>query len=170
MRAYEASCSSLRHARPIPDERECIVSVEVIRVVIADDHAQVRAGLRVTLQGAPDMSVVGEATNGREAVEMAERLQPAVVVMDLAMPEMDGVEATREITRRKLGCRVLVLTMRVEDDFVVPLLDAGAWGYVTKMDADRELVAAVRVLAHGGFYVKPDLARAMIRRHNESAR
>jgi two-component system response regulator NreC len=146
------------------------VSVEVIRVVIADDHAQVRAGLRATLEGASDISVVGEAANGREAVEMAERLRPAVVIMDLAMPEMDGAEATREITRRNLGSRVLVLTMRVEDDFVVPLLDAGAWGYVTKMNADRELVGAVRVLAHGGFYVKPDLARAMIRRHNEAGR
>lgn len=146
------------------------MSAEVIRVVIADDQSQVRTALRATLEAARDIEVVGEAANGREAVEVVKRLRPAVVVMDLAMPEMDGKEATRQITSLNVGSRVLVLTMRLEDDYVIPVLDAGAWGYVTKMDAHRDLVAAVRVLAHGGLYVKPDLARAMIRRHSEADR
>lgn len=144
------------------------MSAEAIRVVLADDQREVRVGLRLTLEMAHDITVVGEAANGREAMELTERLRPDVVVMDLAMPEMDGPTATRQITHRHPDSRVLVLTARSEDEYVVPALDAGAWGYVTKMDADRELVAAVRVVAHGGFYVKPALARAMIRRHSEA--
>src|SRR5215217_2806554 len=101
---------------------------DVIRVVLADDHRVVRAGLRSVLNLARDIEVVGEASNGREAVDMLERLNPDVVVMDLDMPELDGVGAIKEIVAKGLTTRVLVLSMHTEDDYLVPLMEAGAAG------------------------------------------
>jgi DNA-binding NarL/FixJ family response regulator len=136
---------------------------DVIRVILADDHAVVRAGLKAVLGGAKDIQVVGEASNGRDAIAMIERLDPDVVLMDLTMPEMDGVAATKALTARKARTRVLVLTMHAEDEYLVPLLEAGASGYLVKSAADRELVDAVRAVAHGDTYVQPSAARALAR-------
>jgi DNA-binding NarL/FixJ family response regulator len=139
------------------------MSIETIRVLLADDHAVVRAGLKAVLGAAKDIVVVGEASNGREAVEMAERLTPHVVVMDLTMPEMDGADATREITARQLASKVLVLTMHAEEDYLMPVLEAGAAGYVVKSAADRDLVNAVRAVANGDMYMGPAASRVLAR-------
>ena len=136
---------------------------DVIRVILADDHAVVRAGLKAVLGPAKDIQVIGEAANGRDAVAMAERLDADVVIMDLTMPEMDGLAATKELATRKARSRVLVLTMHAEDEYLVPLLEAGASGYLLKSAADRELVDAVRAVAHGDTYVQPSAARALAR-------
>lgn len=134
---------------------------DVIRVVLADDHAVVRAGLRAVLSGARDIEVIGEAKNGREAIALAERFKPNVVVMDLSMPDMDGTAATKEIIAKGLSSRVLVLTMHTEEDYLVPLMQAGAAGYLVKSAADRDLVDAVRAVAHGDVYVHPSAGRIL---------
>jgi DNA-binding NarL/FixJ family response regulator len=134
---------------------------DLIRVILADDHVVVRAGLRAVLGAAKDIEIIGEARNGREAVTMAERFQPDVVVMDLDMPDTDGVAATKEIVAKGLAARVLVLTMHAEEDYLVPLLEAGAAGFLVKSAADRELVDAVRAVAHGETYVRPAAARVL---------
>ena len=134
---------------------------DLIRVVLADDHVVVRAGLRAVLGAAKDIEIIGEAKNGREAVTLAERFQPDVVVMDLDMPDTDGTTATREIVAKGLSARVLVLTMHAEEDYLVPLMEAGAAGYLVKSAADRDLVDAVRAVAHGDVYVRPAAARVL---------
>jgi DNA-binding NarL/FixJ family response regulator len=131
---------------------------DTIRVVLADDHAVVRAGLKAVLGAARDIEVIGEAKNGLEAVTLTERFKPDVVVMDLTMPELDGASATREIIKKGLPARVLILTMHTEEDYLVPLMEAGAAGYLVKSAADRELVDAVRAVAHGDVYVRPAAA------------
>ena len=110
----------------------------VIRVVLADDHAVVRAGLKAMLDGESDIRVVGEAANGREVVTLAQREWPDVVLMDLKMPELDGIAATRAIMAEGLPARVLMLTMHSEEDFLVPAMEAGAAGYLVKADAHRD--------------------------------
>jgi DNA-binding NarL/FixJ family response regulator len=136
---------------------------DMIRVLLADDHAVVRAGLKAVLGTARDIEVIGEATNGLEAVTLAERLTPDVVVMDLSMPELDGASATREIIKKGLAARVLILTMHTEEEYLVPLMEAGAAGYLVKSAADRDLVDAVRAVAHGDLYVRPAAARLLAR-------
>lgn len=137
------------------------MSSEQIRVILADDHSVVRAGLKAVLGTARDIEVVGEAKDGREALTLVERLNPDVVVMDLTMGEADGATATREIVAKKLATRVLILTMHAEEDYLVPLLRAGAAGYLVKSVADRELVDAVRTVARGEVYVRPAAARVL---------
>jgi DNA-binding NarL/FixJ family response regulator len=131
------------------------MSGDVIRVVLADDHAVVRAGLRSVLASARDIEVVGEASNGREAVDLVKRISPDVVVMDLSMPQLDGTAATAEIVAAALSTRVLVLTMHAEEDYLVPVMAAGAAGFLLKTDADRDLVDAIRAVAYGDVYVRP---------------
>jgi DNA-binding NarL/FixJ family response regulator len=139
------------------------MTVDTIRVILADDHAVVRAGLKAVLGTAPDIQVIGEASSGREAVALAERLKPDVVITDLSMPDLDGAAATKEIISRGLPSRVLVLTMHEEEEYLIPLLEAGAAGYLVKSAADRELIAAVRSVAHGDTYVRPAAARILAR-------
>jgi DNA-binding NarL/FixJ family response regulator len=133
----------------------------MIRVVLADDHAVVRAGLKAVLNSAKDIEVVAEARNGVEAVSYADRFKPDVLVMDLSMPELDGTAATKQIVEKGLSTKVLVLTMHAEEDYLVPLMEAGAAGYLVKSAADRELVDAVRAIAHGDIYVRPTAARIL---------
>lgn len=140
------------------------MSADVIRVILADDHSVVRAGLRAVLGTAKDIEVVGEASSGREAVALVEQLKPDVVVMDLSMDDMDGTAATREITAKSLATRVLVLTMHEEEDYLVPVIEAGAAGYLVKSVADRELVDAVRMIAHGDMYMRASAARVLAKR------
>lgn len=139
------------------------MSEDQIRVVLADDHAIVRAGLKAILGAARDIVVVGEASNGRDAVALSARFRPHVVVMDLTMGEMDGIAATRLIVGTENAPRVLVLTMHPEDEYLVPLLEAGASGYLVKSAADRDLVDAVRAVARGDLYVRPSAARVLAR-------
>ena len=137
------------------------MSGDIIRIVLADDHAVVRAGLKAVLGTARDMQVVGEASNGLEAVALAERLSPDVIVMDLSMDQMDGSAATKEIVAKGLPTRVLVLTMHAEEEYLVKVLEAGAAGYLVKSAADRELVDAVRTVARGDLFVRPGAARVL---------
>jgi two-component system, NarL family, response regulator NreC len=136
---------------------------DIIRVVLADDHAVVRAGLRAVLGTAKDITVVGEATTGREAVDLVDRLKPDVLITDLSMPDMDGTAATKAIIEKQSPTKILVLTMHVEEEYLVPLLEAGASGYLVKSAADRELVAAVRAVAYGDTYVSPGASGVLIK-------
>ena len=137
--------------------------MDVIRVVLADDHMVVRAGLKAVLSGARDIDVVGEASNGKEALALADRLHPHVIVMDLSMAEMDGLTATRELVTRSDPPKVLVLTMHGEEEYLVQVLEAGASGYLVKNAADRELVDAIRAVARGDMYVQPSAGRILAR-------
>ncbi|MGH7624134.1 MAG: response regulator [Gemmatimonadaceae bacterium] len=136
---------------------------DLIRVVLVDDHAVVRAGLKAILAGARDVDVVGEAENGRDALVLIQRLAPDVAVMDISMPDLDGAEATKRIVADGLRTRILILTMHAEDDYLVPLLSAGAAGFLMKSAADRELLDAVRAVARGEVYVRPAAAALLAR-------
>ena len=136
----------------------------IITVVLVDDHAVVRAGLKAVLGTAKDIKVIGEGSTGKDAISLSERLDPDVIVMDLSMGEMDGTEATKELVGKKARGRVLILTMHAEDAYLVPLLEAGASGYLVKSAADRELIDAVRAVAHGDIYMQPSAARALAQR------
>jgi len=137
------------------------IANETIRVLLVDDHTMVREGLRLLLRTAPDVSVIGEADNGVAAVANARRLVPDVVVLDLDMPSGDGMVAVRELKQSLPNVRVLILSMHSEHDRLLPLLEAGARGYVTKEAASSDLVDAIRVVASGEVYVRPSAARLL---------
>jgi DNA-binding NarL/FixJ family response regulator len=132
------------------------------RVLIADDQALVRAGFRKLLESAPDVDVVGEAADGREAVDQARRLRPTLVLMDIRMPRLDGIEATRRLTSDGDGVRVLILTTFGLDDYVYEALRAGASGFMLKDAPPEELLAAIEVLARGDALIAPAVTRAVI--------
>jgi DNA-binding NarL/FixJ family response regulator len=134
---------------------------DVIRVLLADDHAVVRAGAKAVLATAKDMTVVGEASTGQQAITMAERCDPDVLVLDLDMPDGDGMEVTKAVVAKGPRPRVLVLTMHSEEEYLVPILQAGAAGFVVKTAADKELVDAVRAVANGDLYVRQAAARVL---------
>jgi DNA-binding NarL/FixJ family response regulator len=137
------------------------MSTDIIRVILADDHLVVRTGLRTILGTAKDITVVCDASDGQQALDLAERFKPDVVVMDLSMGRLDGIAATRELVARGLPSKVLILTMHSEEEYLLAALDAGAAGYLVKSAAERELVDAVRALAHGEMYVQPRAARVL---------
>jgi DNA-binding NarL/FixJ family response regulator len=136
----------------------------VTRVLIADDDGLMRAGLGELLAGEPEIEIVGEASTGREAVERARRLAPDVVLMDVRMPELDGIEATRELTRAVPNARVLILTTFEEDDYVFGALRAGASGFLLKRSRPEELIAAVHAIAAGDSLLSPSVTRRVIDR------
>ncbi len=133
-----------------------------IRLLIADDHDIVRRGIRLLLTTEKDMQVVGEAGNGAEAVEMAASLEPDVILMDIVMPEMDGIEATRRITAQRPGSRILVLTSFAADDKVFPAVKAGALGYLLKDSTPEQLVEAIRQVHRGEPSLEPSIARKVL--------
>lgn len=133
-----------------------------IRILLADDHAVLRAGLRSLLEAESDLTVVGEVGTAEEAVQMAALQMPDVVVMDLTMPAMGGLEATRRIAAAERGPRVLVLTMHAEEDHLLPVLEAGGSGYVHKRSADEELIAAIRTVARGDVFLHPTAAKLLL--------
>ena len=130
------------------------MSIQPIRVLLADDHKLVRSGLCALLDTAPDIVVVGEANGGREAIVLARRLEPDVVVMDLSMPDLDGLSATREILAQT-PTRVLILTMHEEVHYLSDGMRAGASGFLLKSVAHRELIDAIRRVSEGRTYVRP---------------
>jgi len=132
------------------------------RVLIADDQALVRAGFRKLLESAPDIEVVGEAADGREALDLARRLLPSLVLMDIRMPRIDGIEATRRLTSDGGGARVLILTTFGLDEYVYEALRAGASGFMLKDAPPEELLAAVRVVAGGDALIAPAVTRSVI--------
>jgi NarL family two-component system response regulator LiaR len=131
-------------------------------VLVADDHAVVREGLRTFLELQEGIEVAGEAADGREAVDEAERLRPDVVLMDLVMPRLDGVEAMRELRRRVPGARVVVLTSFLEDERLLPALRAGAAGYLLKNVEPRELARSIRLAAAGEALIDPAVAARLV--------
>jgi len=135
----------------------------VIRVLLADDHTILREGIRVLLGREADVEIVGEADDGIRAVEMAGRLQPDVVVMDISMERMGGLEATREIILTNPGVRVVILTMHDNEEYLVEALKAGASGYVLKEAAATDLAEAIRAAARGDVYLYPSVARKLVR-------
>jgi len=134
---------------------------EIVRVVLVDDHTIVREGLRLLLRSAPDIAVVGEAVSGLTAIDVAERLRPDIVVLDLDMPGSDGMATLRGLEQALPEVRVLVLTVHAERERLVPLLEAGARGYLTKEAASQDLIEAIRVVAAGEVYVRPMAARLL---------
>ncbi len=134
----------------------------MIRILLADDHALVRQGFRMILEAQPDMEIVGQAGNGREAVELAEKLRPDVVIMDVAMPELNGIEATRRLGASLPRTRVLALSMHKDSMYVREILRAGARGYLLKDSGDADLVAAVRAVAKGEGYLSPGVSDAVL--------
>ena len=136
--------------------------MERIRVLIADDHTLVREGLRALLEGQGDFEVIAEASNGREAVDRAIQMRPDVVLMDLGMPDLDGLAATRHILRTNPAIRILVLTVHETEDYFFRVLEVGAHGFLVKDAASTELVAAVRAVHHGGVYLHPPMAKRLV--------
>lgn len=135
----------------------------MIGVLLVDDHLVVRAGLRALIEATAHVEVVGEASSGEEAVRKAETLEPDVVIMDLAMPGIDGIQATRSIAALELDTKVLVLTIHDEDEFLLPAMEAGAAGFLNKSAADTELIGAIDAVARGHSYL-PRRAAALIAR------
>jgi two-component system, NarL family, response regulator NreC len=133
-----------------------------LRILLADDHTVVRQGLRKVLEERPDWVVVAEAGNGRDAVKQAEELKPDVAILDVAMPLLNGIEATRQIVRRSPATRVLVLTMHSDEAYVNQILKAGATGYLLKDSADVDLIQAVGAVSQGKSFFSPGVARLML--------
>jgi len=133
-----------------------------IKILLADDHTIVRQGLKLILSAHPDLEVAGEAANGREAVEMAQKLKPDIVLMDVAMPELNGIEATRRMVEANSRLKVLVLSMHKEAVYVREILKAGARGYILKDAIDTELLNAVRSVAKGDGYISPAVSGALL--------
>ena len=134
--------------------------VDKISVLLVDDHALVRKGFRRMLEDDPEIRAVDEAANGQEAIRLARQLRPQVIVMDMAMPGLDGVQATREIVKDQPGIAVLILSMYSEENYVRNAFDAGARGYMLKEALDVDLAGAVKALAAGGQVIGPGLLAA----------
>jgi DNA-binding NarL/FixJ family response regulator len=144
--------------------------VSSIRVLVADDQSMVRAGFRMLLSGEEDIEVVAEASNGLEAIEKAERFDPTVVLMDIRMPELDGLEATRRILATDDDARVLILTTFDLDEYVYEALRAGASGFVLKDDPPEQLIAAIRTVAAGDALLSPTVTKRVIRQFSRVPR
>jgi two-component system, NarL family, response regulator NreC len=133
-----------------------------IRILVADDHGVVRKGLCLQLQQHEDFEIVGQAADGRQAVEMAEQLQPNVVIMDISMPTLNGIEATAQIIRRNSRVGVVILSMHSDDSYLARVLAAGARGYLLKDSADDELPRAVRAVAGGTAFFSPAIGKLLL--------
>jgi DNA-binding NarL/FixJ family response regulator len=136
---------------------------ELIRVLLADDHDILRQGLKLLFKTQADIHIIGEARTGKDAVTRTQELQPHIVVMDISMPDMDGLEACRQIRLKLPEVQVLMLTMHESEEYFLQSLRMGAAGYLVKKAAPAELSQAVRTIAHGGAYLYPGLAKALIR-------
>jgi two-component system, NarL family, response regulator NreC len=133
-----------------------------IHILLADDHTILRAGLKMMLNAQADMEIVGEAQDGRQAISEALRLQPDIILMDITMPDMNGIEATRQIKKLLSDVKVLILTMHENDEYIFQALRAGASGYMLKEAADTELITALHVIQSGQFYLSPTAQSVMV--------
>jgi two-component system response regulator NreC len=141
-----------------------------IKILLVDDHDVVRTGLRSFLSGQADVQIVGEARNGEEALLRAEEMKPDLVIMDITMPGMDGLEATRKLKVRQPECLVLALTVHEDKQYFMEMLAAGASGYITKQAAADDLMAAIRAVAAGQVYLQPALARWLLEDYQRLAK
>lgn len=138
---------------------------EGTKILLVDDHAMFRAGIKALLEAEGRLTVVGEASTGDEAVDKVRELKPDVVVMDLSMPDSNGLEATRRIAALELDTKVLVLTVHAEEEYLVPVVEAGASGYLTKTSADTDLIEAIRVVARGEVFLPPKATTLLLQRY-----
>jgi two-component system response regulator NreC len=136
-----------------------------IRILLVDDHPVLRSGLDALLALEPDMEVVGQASTGEEGIEKTRLLRPDVVVMDLAMPGMGGLEATKKVGELGLGAKVLVLTSQAEEEFLLPVLEAGGSGYVRKTSADEDLIRAIQTVARDEVFLYPNATKLLLRQY-----
>lgn len=136
--------------------------MDKIKVFLAEDHTIVRKGLRLLLDGQPDIEVVGEAANGREAVEQVEQLRPDIVLMDITMPELNGIEATVRIKKSLPEINILALTMYTNEEYIYQLLNAGASGYLDKNTAPTELLSAIKAVHRGDSFLSPTISKTII--------
>ena len=134
-----------------------------IRLLLVDDHAVVRTGLRMLLENEEDIEIVGEAGTGQAALQMVERLQPDMVLMDIGLPDMTGIEVTRQVKQQWPQVAIVALTIHEDEEYFFQMLQAGANGYVPKRAAPEELLTALRTAADGGVYLYPSLARLLVR-------
>lgn len=133
-----------------------------IRILLADDHKLMRSGLRLLIEQQPDLSVVGEAADGREAVALAKSLRPDVAVMDISMPNLNGIEAAHQITQSHAELAVIVLSMHPDESYVLRALKAGAKGYLLKDSAESDLITAVRAVARGKSFFSPAVSKVLL--------
>ncbi len=133
-----------------------------IRLILADDHAVVRSGIRMLLEAQPDIEIVAEVESGREAIDQARKIHPDVILMDVQMPEINGIEATKQIKKLAPETAILALTMHEDDQYFFEMLHSGASGYVPKRAAPDELVSAIRTVARGEIFLYPSLATRLV--------
>ena len=140
-----------------------------IRILLVDDHTVVRAGLRMLLGADPELQIVGEAENGAQALRLTDELAPDVVLMDISMPDMNGIEATRKIKEQNPNVVVLALTMHEDDQYFFEMLAAGASGYVPKRAAPNDLLSAIHAVHNGGVFLFPSVARVLVQDYVQRA-
>jgi DNA-binding NarL/FixJ family response regulator len=141
---------------------------DTIKILLVDDHAMFRAGIKALIQADERLDVVGEASTGDEGVDKVRELKPNIVIMDLSMPGSNGLEATRRIAALELNTSVLVLTVHAEEEYLVPVVEAGASGYLTKTSADTDLLEAIKVVARGQVFLPPKAATLLLRRYKDA--
>src|SRR5512139_1527806 len=134
-----------------------------IRILLVDDHAVVRSGLKMLLENEHDVEIIGEAASASEAIEAAMRLKPDVILMDIGLPDLSGIDATREIKKRVADVSIVALTIHEDEEYFFKMLEAGASGYVPKRAAPEELLTAIRAVATGQVYLYPSLAKLLVR-------
>ncbi|HEY3476185.1 MAG TPA: response regulator transcription factor [Anaerolineales bacterium] len=140
------------------------------RLLLVDDHAVVRSGLRMLLENEGDVEIVGEASSASEAIEAAMRLKPNVILMDIGLPDLSGIDATREIKKRSTDVAIVALTIHEDEEYFFKMLEAGASGYVPKRAAPEELLTAIRAAAAGQVYLYPSLAKLLVRDYLDGGR
>src|SRR5260370_4321193 len=139
-----------------------------IKVLLADDHTIVRQGFRALLQAEEDIAIVGEAETGRQAIQLAKELEPDVVVMDIAMPLLNGLEATRQIIKEVPSAKVLILSSYSDDEYVQQLSEAGAVGYLLKQNADADLIKAIREARKGNAFFRHVISKRLMEHYRET--
>jgi two-component system response regulator NreC len=134
----------------------------MIKVLIADDHAVVRAGLRSLIHDGPDLNLIGEAAGGVEALDLAKRLVPDIILLDISMPDLDGIQVTRQLAELKSPARILILTVHEDEGMLKEAIKAGASGYILKKAAEAELISAINVVMRGDLFIDPAMMRTLL--------